>query len=223
MKPYSRGLFSYPRQAGSRRRWRVLYACLLLPALHCNLPAVAAGDPARGKELSGTCVACHGTDGNSSNPIWPKLAGQHADYIIKQLQDMKAGRLQNPQMAGLVAQLDEQDMADLAAWYASQTISRGQAKPEMVALGERLFRAGDSANGIPACMSCHNPSGSGNPYANYPALAGQHAEYTALQLKNFKQEIRHNDENAVMRHIAARMTNAQIEAVSEYLQGLHWP
>jgi cytochrome c553 len=180
-----------------------------------------AADPANGKTLSQTCAACHSIDGNSVNPIWPKLAGQHAEYIVKQLQDFKDGKRVNGQMAPMVASLSDQDMADLAAYFASQKTKRGSAKPELIELGQKIYRAGDAESGVPACMACHGPSGAGNPGALYPALAGQHAEYTAIQLKAFKAEERSNDTAKVMRTIAAPMTSAQIEAVSEYIQGLH--
>ncbi len=180
-----------------------------------------AGDPAKGKTLSQTCAACHSADGNSLLPVWPKLAGQHAEYIVKQLNDFKDGKRVNAQMAPMVASLGEEDMADLAAYYASQKIKPGSAKPELISSGQTIYRAGDAESGIPSCMACHGPSGAGNPGALYPALAGQHAEYTILQLKAFKAEERNNDINKVMRSIASSMTNAQIEAVSEYIQGLH--
>ncbi len=180
-----------------------------------------AGDPAKGKTLSQTCVACHNVDGNSVSPIWPKLAGQHADYLVKQLQDFKQGKRINAQMTAMVASLSDQDMADLAAYYASQKIKTGSAKPELIESGQQIYRAGDSQAGIPACMACHGPAGAGNPGAHYPSVAGQHAAYTATQLKAFKSEERNNDENNVMRSITGPMTNAQIEAVSEYIQGLH--
>ena len=154
------------------------------------------------------------------NPIWPKIAGQHESYIVKQLMDFKAEKPVNAQMAGMVANLSEQDMQDLAAYYASQDIKPGTANPDLIETGQTLYRAGDSSKGIPACMACHGPAGKGNPGALYPSLSGQHAEYTAMQLKYFKSEERNNDANAVMRSIAGPMTNAQIEAVSEYIQGL---
>jgi len=180
-----------------------------------------AGDPAKGKTLSQTCAACHSVDGNSINPIWPKLAGQHTQYLVKQIQDFKDGKRVNAQMAPMVASLSEQDIADLAAYFSSQKVKPGSAKPELIEAGQKLYRAGDTQAGIPACMACHGPAGAGNPVALYPAIAGQHAAYTAIQLKAFKSEERSNDANKVMRTISASMTNAQIEAVSEYIQGLH--
>jgi len=179
------------------------------------------GDPANGKALSQICAACHGVEGNSVNPVWPKLAGQHVSYIVKQLKDFKDGKRVNAQMTVMVAPLSEQDMEDLGAYFASQKNKQGSAKPELIELGQRIYRAGDSQAGIPACLACHGPAGVGNPAALYPSLSGQHAEYTATQLKMFKAEERNNDVNNIMRSIAGPMTNAQIEAVSEYIQGLH--
>ncbi len=179
-----------------------------------------SGDPANGKTLSATCAACHGTDGNSPSGAWPKLAGQHSVYIIKQLQDYKSGARENAIMAGMAATLSEQDMRDLGAYFSSQKIKYGVADPQYVELGEQIYRAGIRESGVPACMACHGPAGKGNPAANYPALAGQHAEYTEIQMQAWKTETRANDSNAVMRTVAGPMTNEQIKAVSNYLQGL---
>lgn len=180
----------------------------------------AGGDPQKGKELSATCAACHGPDGNSVSPTWPKLAGQHQDYIVKQLQDYKAERRVNAIMYGIAYPLSEQDMRDLAAYFSSQQIKYGKAKPELVSAGEKIYRYGIKDTGVPACMACHGPAGKGMPGANYPAMAGQHAEYTSNQLKLWRSEERNNDNNAVMRTIAGPMTDEQIEAVSSYIQGL---
>lgn len=181
----------------------------------------AGGDPAKGKALSQTCAACHSVDGNSVNPIWPKLAGQHASYIAKQLNDFKKGNRVNAQMTAMVTSLSEQDMQDLGAYFASQKTTLGSAKPELIEAGELIYRAGDKTTGVAACMACHGPNGSGNPAALYPALSSQHAEYIAIQLKMFKTGERSNDQNKIMRTIAGPMTNDQIEAVSQYIQGLH--
>lgn len=181
-----------------------------------------AADPANGKSLSASCAACHGPDGNSVvNPIWPKIAGQHAEYLYKQLKDFKDGNRVNAQMAPMVAALSDEDMADIAAHYSSQKTKRGSAKPEFIEAGEKIYRAGVADKGVAACIACHGPSGTGNPGALYPALSGQHAEYTKIQLKAFKSGDRANDANEVMRTIAGAMTDEQIEAVSEYIQGLH--
>jgi cytochrome c553 len=192
-----------------------------LLAIALALPAHAAGDPAAGEQKSQVCAACHGPGGQSVNPIWPHLAGQHAEYTTKQLQDFKAGKRKNEQMSPMAAPLSDQDIADLAAYFASRKAPSGTATPELVELGERLYRAGNPDTGLPACMACHGPNGAGNPAAQYPRVAGQHAAYAAAQLRAFKSEDRANDQNSVMRAIAARMTNKEIEAVADYMQGLH--
>jgi cytochrome c553 len=198
---------------------------LLLIASLASIAAVAtaqaAGDAEAGKTKSAACGACHGVDGNSLAPNFPKLAGQHADYTAKQLAEFKSGERQDPTMTAMSAPLSEQDMADLAAYFASQKATIGSAAEDKVALGETLYRAGNSASGVSACAACHSPTGIGNPMANFPSLSGQHADYTALQLKNFRSGARANDAGSMMRGIAKKMTDAEIEAVAQYIQGLH--
>jgi cytochrome c553 len=183
--------------------------------------AIAAGDPTAGKQKSQTCAACHGPDGNSVSPVWPSLAGQGAAYLRKQLLDLRSGERRNDQMSPMAANLSDEDIADLAAYYAGLKPKIGAADPALIPAGQRIYRAGDAASGLPACMACHGPTGSGNPAAAYPALGGQHAAYTAAQLKAFKAEQRANDAGAVMRTISSKMTNAEIDAVAGYIQGLH--
>ncbi|MEM7027638.1 MAG: c-type cytochrome [Pseudomonadota bacterium] len=185
-----------------------------------QVSAATDGDVESGKTLSGTCVGCHGVDGNSPASMWPKLAGQHAKYIVKQLQDYQSGNRNNAIMAGIAQPLTEEQMHDLAAYFSSQKIKPGTAKDELVELGERIYRAGDATNGVPACTACHGPAGLGNPAAMYPTLGGQHADYTAAQMQLWQSGERANDKAAVMRNIAKRMTQEQIDAVSSYLQGL---
>lgn len=181
----------------------------------------ADGDPVAGKGKTSLCTACHGPEGISTTPTWPNLAGQHAEYISKQLHDYKTGERTDPQMAPMAATLSAQDIEDVSAYYASLGTARGEALPEKIIDGETIYRAGNSKTGLSACMACHGPSGTGNPAANYPSLSGQHAAYTAATLKAFKAETRANDDKNVMRIIAGKMTNEEIEAVSNYLQGLH--
>ena len=190
--------------------------------------ALAAGDPAAGKQKSAPCAACHNADGNSVNGEWPKLAGQYQGYTVKQLQNFKAGN--NPDttepvrinavMNGMAAPLSEQDMEDLAAYFASQQTTHGSADPELVEQGRALYEGGNLATGVSACAACHGPAGAGNPVANFPALAGQHAQYTEIQLKAFRSMQRANDPGQMMRNIAAKMTDQEIKAVSSYIQGL---
>jgi cytochrome c553 len=180
-----------------------------------------AGDATAGKAKSAACAGCHGMDGNSVNAMWPKLAGQHANYIAKQLAEFKSGDRVDPTMAGMVAPLSETDMADLAAYYASQKGSVGTADETKVELGQTIYRAGNAASGVPACAACHGPTGVGNAQAKFPSLSGQHADYVAKALKDFRSGARANDAGQMMRNIAAKMTDAEIEAVSAYVQGLH--
>jgi len=192
-----------------------------LAALVAVGPVQAAGDAAAGKTKSAVCAGCHGMDGNSTNPVWPKLAQQHASYLAKELADFKSGARQDPIMAGQAAALNPQDMADLAAYFSSQTVSPGQADPAQVALGESIFKAGNAASGVSACAACHGPTGAGNPQAKFPRLAGQHAPYVVKQLKSFRSGQRSNDAGKMMRNVAAKMTDAEIDAVAQYVQGLH--
>ena len=180
----------------------------------------AAGDVAAGKEKSAVCVACHGVDGNAPSPDFPKLAGQHEGYIAKQLADMKNGDRENPVMAAIVAELSAQDMQDLGAYYASQKTALGGVSEELVAAGEALFRGGNKETGVPACMACHGPTGSGMPAANWPKLSGQYDSYVEAQLRAFAKGERHNDPNEMMRDIASKMSDAEIKAVSAYVFGL---
>ncbi len=203
----------------------------LLLTLGITGMAHAAGDAAAGQNKVVMCGACHGADGNSAAPNFPKLAGQGERYLLKQLQDIKAGSSPTAQpgvgrkvieMTGLLDPLSEQDLADIAAFYASQKPTTGYADPALVERGEALFRGGKLDLGMPACTGCHAPDGQGNDLASYPRLAGQHAAYTAKQLTDFREGNRMNDgEAAIMRSVAAKLSNKDIEALSSYIQGLH--
>lgn len=184
--------------------------------------AQAAGDAAAGQAKTAVCGACHSPDGNSLAPNFPKLAGQGERYLLKQLNDIKSGNRQVVEMTGLLTNLSDQDLADIAAYYASQTGSIGQADPKLVERGEALFRGGNLEAGMPACTGCHSPNGAGNDLAGFPKLNGQHATYVAKQLTDFREGNRTNDgETMIMRSIAAKLSNKDIEAVSSYIQGLH--
>jgi cytochrome c553 len=185
-----------------------------------SLPLQAAGDQAAGKEKSAVCAGCHGVDGNSTNPEWPKLAGQGAAYLVKQLQNFKSKERDNATMYPQAANLSDQDIADIAAYYSAQTPKLEMADEKVVTLGETLFRGGNPATGVAACSGCHAPNGVGNPAAKFPRLAGQHAKYTAVQLKYFRNAERANDAGKMMRNITLRMTDTEIEAVSQYIAGL---
>lgn len=183
--------------------------------------APATGDAAKGKEKSATCAACHGADGNSGNPLWPKLAGQHASYIEKQLMDFHDKKRNNPTMSPMAAPLSPQDMKDLAAYYAGQTIKPGAGNEKKIELGKTLYKGGNLTSHVTACASCHSPTGMGNPASKYPRVSGQHAAYIVKQLKDFKSQARNNDDSSMMRSIAKRMTDEEMEAVAEYMSGLH--
>ena len=179
----------------------------------------AAGDAEAGKAKSSTCLACHGADGNSINPEWPSLAGQVPEYLVKQLQDFKSGARKNAVMTGMVAPLSEQDMEDLAAYFASQTLKvSAPADIEKAQEGQRLYRGGNAKMLVSACMSCHGPSGKGIP-PRFPRVSGQHAVYSENQLLAFKAGKRSND-NEVMTRIAFRMSESEIKAVAHYISGL---
>ena len=196
---------------------------ILSATVLCLLPVFvqATGDAAAGKQKAQTCAACHGLDGNSTNSVWPKLAGQHAEYLMKQLRDFKSGKRENAQMSPMAANLGDQDMQDLSAHFSAQSVTPGTADPAVVELGQKIYRAGNIEAGVPACIACHGPTGRGNPAALYPAVAGQHNTYIQLQLKAFREGLRTNDPKEIMRTIVGRMTDEEIKAVSEYIQGLH--
>ncbi|WP_185265790.1 c-type cytochrome [Halopseudomonas xiamenensis] len=179
------------------------------------------GDAAAGQGKVALCTACHGADGNSAMPNWPKLAGQGERYLIKQMTDIKEGTRPVPEMTGMLDSFNEQDLADIAAHFSSQTLAGGVASPDLVERGAAIYRGGDLATGLPACTGCHSPTGQGNAPAAYPHLAGQHAAYTVKQLTDFREGARTNDGDAmIMQTIASRLSNKDIQAVADYIQGL---
>ena len=180
------------------------------------------GDAAAGQAKTAVCGACHGPDGNSMAPNFPKLAGQGDRYLLKQLHEIKDGKRQVLEMTGLLANLNDQDLADIAAYYSSQKSSVGAADPALVAQGEALFRGGNLEKGMPACTGCHSPDGQGNAAAGFPHLGGQHASYIEKQLTDFREGERTNDgDSMIMRGIAAKLSNKDIKALASYIQGLH--
>jgi cytochrome c553 len=198
-----------------------LSSMILLSAL-CGLAAQAwaEGSVEEGQTKATACTACHGDKGNSVNPLWPTIAGQHTTYIIKQLKAFKSGTRTDPLMSPMAVGLSEDDIEDLAAFFAAQTPSGLEADPSKVSLGQRLYRGGDASSGIAACGACHGPGGDGNPAALYPAIKSQHATYTATQLRNYRAGTRRTDQNQMMRDIADTMSDEQIDAVASYVQGL---
>jgi len=194
-----------------------LAATFMLVSSHTS----AAGDPVAGQSKAAICAACHGVDGNSVTPAWPKIAGQHEEYIFKQLMDFKSGNRENPQMSPIIATMTDEDLNDVAAYYSSQTSTPGFAKPDNLLTAERMYRVGNPETGLAACSACHGPNGTGNPAAMFPSLGGQHADYLITTLRAYKSEDRSNDKNSIMRNIASKMTNSDIDIISNYLQGLH--
>ncbi len=186
------------------------------------VPAVTqSADIEAGKTKSAPCAACHGVDGNSVNPQWPKIAGQHPKYIHKQLRDFKTKARVNAIMNAQAAKLTEQDMRDLAAYFAAQATSPGSVGDEVPQLGARVYRGGISEQNVPACSACHSPAGVGNAAAVFPRLSYQHPQYVADQLRAYRAGRRANDPAGLMRDIASRMTDEQIDAVARYVSGLH--
>ncbi|NOR19037.1 MAG: c-type cytochrome [Xanthomonadales bacterium] len=193
-------------------------------SLLVSLPVFAVGDANAGQANSAICAACHGADGNSVVANWPKIAGQHASYLERQLGLIKSGERPVPEMAGIVMGLSDQDMADIAAFFATQTSKAGLADESLRAAGELLYRGGNSATDIPACMACHGPAGEGNPLAAYPAVAGQHSVYSEKMLKGFRAGSMWGEDDAsskIMTEVTLRLTDDEIKAVANYMQGLH--
>lgn len=181
------------------------------------------GDPEKGKEKANqVCQACHGMDGNGipGQPVWPKLAGQHPQYIYKQLMNFKNNERYNVQMSPMAMPLTEDDVKNLAAYYATLDQSGGTAEAALVKQGESIYRAGNPESGVPACTGCHGPAGLGSNLAKFPRIAGQHSEYVAQTLQHFRSHERANDPNQMMRGVAGKMTDEEIEAVAAYIEGL---
>ncbi|RMX04978.1 cytochrome c4 [Corticibacter populi] len=197
-----------------------LAALLAAPLVSAQTPAeTAAPNLAKGAEgFAGVCAACHNADGNSTIPMYSKLAGQHPEYLLKQLHEFKSGKRVDPVMQGMASILSDEDMRDIAWWLASQTSTPGfAAEKDLVTEGERIYRGGIADRNIAACAGCHSPNGAGIP-SQYPRLAGQHAEYTSKQLSAFRDGTR--DNSIPMHQVAAKMNDREIRAVSDYIAGL---
>ena len=186
-----------------------------VPAAKAAKPDLAKGEASFGA----VCAACHGADGNSGTPANPKLAQQHPEYLVKQLQEFKAGKRANAVMSGLAATLSDDDMRNIAFWVGSKAAKPGFAKDkELVALGEKIYRGGIADRQVPACAGCHSPNGAGLPI-QYPRIGGQHAEYAASQLTAFRDGVRKN--SLQMNQIAAKLNDREIKALADYVAGLH--
>ncbi|WP_198781799.1 c-type cytochrome [Shewanella putrefaciens] len=189
-------------------------------------PAIAEGNAEAGKTKIIVCSACHGMDGNSMIDMYPKLAGQHATYLQKQLHDFRSaaqtggkdGRM-DPIMGGMSIALSDQDILDIGAYFSSQTLQVAEVK-DVPELGAKLYKGGDVSRGITACMACHGPDGKGAELAGFPALAGQHANYIKIQLTKFRDAGRNNDLNGMMQDVAKKLSDSDIDALSKYLSSL---
>jgi len=195
---------------------------LALAATQVQADSLVNGSIEDGKAKSLTCTACHGPEGNSVTPMWPNIAGQNAPYLLAQLKSFKEGSRTDPLMTAQAMMLSDQDMADLAVYFESLPAAAQSVKDaSTVSRGETLYRGGDTENGVAACLACHGPTGRGNPAAKYPALQGQHADYTAKQLNDYASGARVSDGNTrIMRDIAERLSKEDIAALSSYVQGL---
>jgi cytochrome c553 len=207
---------------------KIAIAAALVAGL-TGVVAHAAGDADAGKAKAASCVACHGADGNSIAPNFPNLAGQSESFLYKQLKDFKEGNRKDATMDAMILPLDDQAMQDISAFFATQKLNPGQADPALVDAGKAIYKGGIAELGVPACMGCHGPAGSGNPGSGYPQLASQKATYTEKQLTDFRTAAnnagdtpmgRSNDASKMMRNVAKRMSDTEIKAVSQYIQGL---
>lgn len=202
------------------------YVCALagitLVALQVQAEGLVEGSADAGKTKAVTCAACHGAAGISANPLWPNIAGQGAPYLVAQLKAFKDGTRNNPLMNSQAMMLSEQDMADLAVYFESLPApAQAVADPDIVGKGEALYRGGEVTKGVAACIACHGPAGTGNPAAGYPALKGQHAAYTAKQLRDYASGERVSDgKTRIMREIAGKLSEDEIVALASYVQGL---
>ncbi|RAU16783.1 cytochrome c4 [Nitrincola tibetensis] len=198
-----------------------LLISLLISVGITGVAHAAGGNATAGASKVAVCAACHGADGNSPMGAFPSLAGQNSRYLLKQMQDQLSGARVIPEMTGLLNNLSDQDLRDIAAFYANQRTTIGQADAELVEEGRRIYEGGIADKGVSACIACHMPNGQGNNPARFPALSGQHPEYTLLQLQKFASEDRANDPNRMMRDIAVKMTESEMRAVSQYIRGLY--
>jgi cytochrome c553 len=199
--------------------------CLILLAAGSLIQTAAAqeGSVEAGRTKSVTCAACHGVDGNSVTPDWPMLAGQHASYMVRQLRAFKSGERTDVTMKPFADLLSDQDMLDVAAYFAAQTPTPKGADPALVGLGQQIYRGGVPARGVAACIACHGPEGDGNPLAAYPRVSGQHAAYVTKQLNSYASGDRRSDVdlNQMMRNVASELFEDEIRALASYMQGLN--
>jgi cytochrome c553 len=222
---YNSGVFNDLRRSmATKKNARYFWLSVLLGG---SLAATAAGaqegSVEAGRTKSATCAACHGVDGNSVTPDWPMLAGQHASYIVRQLRAFKDGERTDVTMKPFADMLSEQDMLDVAAYFAAQTPTPKGADPSLVGLGQQIYRGGVPDRGVAACIACHGPEGNGNPLAAYPRISAQHASYTTKQLNAYRTGERRSDVelNQMMRNVAGALFDDEIRALASYMQGLN--
>jgi cytochrome c553 len=204
-------------QAIMKRLW---FFAATIAGVIINTSALPAGNPEAGATKATVCAACHGANGNSTNPEWPSLAGLGADYIADQLKNFKDGKRANPVMMPMASSLSPDDMADIGAYFNSLPNTGLEADPSFWQAGEKLYRGGDAGRQIPACMACHGPTGRGNDPAKFPALRGQQSGYVVKQLTDYASGTRSTGPNGVMQTIAKRLSTDDIRNLASYLQGI---
>ena len=196
-----------------------LFVCVMIGIGWMSF-AYAAGDAVSGQGKVAVCSGCHGADGNSMIPSFPKLAGQGEVYLVNQLKDVRDGARNVPQMMGILTGRTDQDLADMAAFYSTQEVTVGATNPDLLDLGRQIYRAGIAEKGVAACTACHSPTGAGNAQAGFLALGGQHSDYLIKQLKAYRTETRTNGQAKLMQQVAALLSDKEIDAVASYMQGL---
>lgn len=200
------------------------FLVMLLASAPLLVQAQLVGDPEAGEEKAQVCASCHGMDGNSQVTNWPKLAGQHAEYATRQSIMIREQQREAPEMYPVVADLSDQDLADISAYYEEQSLEPGVADEELVDAGEALYQSGNPESGVPACAACHGPSGMGIVGAHYPRVSGQHADYTVKRLNDYRDGVTNGDDDPyskIMAGVSENLTDEEIQAVSSYIEGLH--
>jgi cytochrome c553 len=203
------------------KKWLISISIITVVGSSSIAQSAVIGNPEAGKAKIAVCAGCHGSDGNSPAPNFPSLAGQHPNYLQKQIVDFQTQKRQDPMMSSQAQALaTSQEVADVSAYFAQQKLALGIAKPEAVTLGTQVFRGGNLATGVTACTACHGPVGMGNLPAGFPRISGQKVDYTVKALKDFRAGTRNNDMNGMMRGVSKHMTDEEITAVAQYLHGL---
>lgn len=200
------------------------FLVMLLASVPMLAHAQLVGDAEAGEQKAAVCAACHGMDGNSQVPIWPKLAGQHEEYATRQSILIREQKRNVPEMYPIVAGMSDQELADISAYFEQQTLQPGVADETLVELGEAVYQSGNAETGVPACAACHGPSGAGILGAHYPRLSGQHADYTAKRLNAYRDGVNNGEDDAysnIMVAVSKNLSDEEIEALSSYIEGLH--